>query len=167
MSTFTFKGTPHQTAGTLPEVGKQAPDFELTLSNFTSLTLADLTGKKAVLNIFPSIDTGVCAASVRKFNELAAGLENTTVVCISKDLPFAHKRFCDAEGINGVQTASQFKDQSFSEAYGVDMLSGPLPGLMSRAIVVIDANGKVLHTEQVAELAQEPNYDAALSALKG
>lgn len=165
MSTFTFKGEPQQTAGTLPEVGTPAPAFELTQSNFTPLTNADLKGSKVVLNIFPSIDTGVCAASVRKFNELAAGTAGAKVVCISKDLPFAHKRFCDAEGISNLVMASQFKNQSFSTAFGVDMLTGPLPGLMSRAIVVLDENGVVLYTEQVAELAQEPNYDAALAVL--
>jgi thiol peroxidase len=165
MATFTFKGVPQKTAGTLPQVGTQAPDFELTKGDFTTMRLADLAGKKVVLNIFPSIDTGVCAASVKQFNALAAKLDNTVVVCVSKDLPFAHKRFCEAEGIQGLVTVSQFKNQSFSEAYGVDMLTGPLPGLMSRAIVVLDENGKILYTEQVAELAQEPNYDAALAAI--
>jgi thiol peroxidase len=165
MSTFTFKGEPQQTAGTLPAVGTAAPAFELTQGNFTPLTNGDLKGQKAVLNIFPSIDTGVCAASVRKFNELAAGKAGVKVVCVSKDLPFAHKRFCDAEGISNLIMASQFKNTSFSDAFGVDMLTGPLPGLMSRAIVVLDEAGTIIHTEQVAELAQEPNYEAALAVL--
>jgi thiol peroxidase len=166
MSTFTFKGEEHQTAGELPKVGSAIPNFKLSKGDFSSFTQDDIKGKRTVFNIFPSIDTGVCAASVRKFNELAAALDNTQVVCVSKDLPFAHKRFCEAEGIDSVVTTSQFVDTSFSEAFGVDMLSGPLPGLMSRCIVVADENGKVVYTEQVPELAQEPNYDAALNALK-
>jgi thiol peroxidase len=166
MSTFTFKGEPQQTAGELPAVGQQVPAFKLTKGDFSTITQEDIKGKRTVFNIFPSIDTGVCAASVRKFNELAAGMDNTQVVCVSKDLPFAHKRFCEAEGISNVITTSQFADQSFSEAFGVDMLTGPLPGLMSRCIVVADEKGTIVHTEQVAELAQEPNYEAALQALK-
>lgn len=166
MAKITFKGNPVNTAGSLPAVGSKAPNFELTKTDLGSVTLAELKGKKVVLNIFPSIDTGVCAASVRQFNAKAAGLNNTVVVCISKDLPFAHARFCGAEGINNVVSASEYKDDNFSKAYGVLMTDGPLKGLLSRAVVVVDADGTVKYTEQVPDIVQEPNYDAALDALK-
>lgn len=165
MSTITFKGNNVETAGSLPAVGSSAPDFQLTKTDLSTVSLKDLSGKKVVLNIFPSVDTGVCAASARKFNQLASSMENTVVLNVSKDLPFAHNRFCAAEGLQNVHGASQFKDDNFSKAYGVDMTTGPLAGLMSRAVVVVDENGVVKYTEQVPEIAQEPNYDAAIAAL--
>jgi thiol peroxidase len=165
MATITFKGNPVNTAGQLPSTGSAAPAFELTKTDLSSVSLDSLKGKKVVLNIFPSIDTGICAASARKFNELASGMENTVVLNVSKDLPFAHNRFCAAEGLENVHGASQFKNDNFSKAYGVDMTDGPLAGLMSRAVVILDENGVVKYTEQVPEIAQEPNYDAAIAAL--
>lgn len=165
MSTTAFKGNPVATKSELPKVGSSAPDFNLVGQDLKTISKADLAGKKVVLNIFPSVDTGICAMSVRQFNQKASTLENTVVLCVSKDLPFAFKRFCGAEGIENVLTGSQFKDQNFSEAYGVDMLDGPLAGLMSRAVVIFDETGKVTYTEQVPEITQEPNYDAALAAL--
>lgn len=165
MSQVTFKGNPVQTQGALPEVGSQAPNFFLTAGDLSTKQLADFSGKKIVLNIFPSVDTGTCAASVRAFNQKAATLDNTVVLCISKDLPFAQGRFCAAEGIDNVVVLSEYKDLSFSDAYGVRFAEGPLEGLMSRAVVVVNTNGEVVYTEQVAEVTEEPNYEAALSAL--
>ncbi|MGK6350118.1 thiol peroxidase [Parapedobacter sp. DT-150] len=165
MATITFKGTEIHTGGTLPAVGSQAPDFKLTAGNLSDKTLADYKGKKVILNIFPSIDTGTCAASVRAFNEKAAGLDNTVVLCISKDLPFAQGRFCAAEGISNVETLSEYKDNNFSDAYQLKIADGPLAGLLSRAVVVVDEDGTVNYTEQVSEIANEPNYDNALAAL--
>ena len=165
MAQITFKGNPVQTAGSLPNVGSAAPDFRLTGTDLADIQLSNLRGKRVVLNIFPSVDTGICAASARKFNQLASGMENTVVLNISKDLPFAHNRFCAAEGLKDVHGASQFKDNAFSAAYGVDMTDGPLAGLMSRAVVVVNEEGNVTYTEQVPEIAQEPNYDAAIAAL--
>ena len=143
-----------------------APDFELVKSDLSSFALKDLKGKNIVLNIFPSLDTGVCATSVRKFNELAASLDNTTVVAVSKDLPFAQSRFCTTEGIKNLIAASAFRSPEFSKDYGVEMVDGPLAGLLARAVVVIDENGKVIHAELVPEIAQEPDYEAAIKALK-
>ena len=165
MAKITFKGNPVATSGDLPKVGSQAPAFTLTKSDLGPVSNQDLTGKNVVLNIFPSIDTGVCATSVRKFNAEAAKLPNTVVLCVSKDLPFAQKRFCGAEGIDKVMTASWFRGQDFGKDYGVTMQDGPLAGLFARAVVVLDGTGKVLHTELVPEIAQEPNYDAALAKL--
>ena len=165
MSTISFKGNPIQTAGMLPTPGTPAPDFTLTGKDLKDVHLADFKGKKVILNIFPSVDTGVCAASTRHFNQAIANRSDAVVLCISKDLPFAFNRFCGAEGLDQVVTLSQFKDNNFSRAYGVDMLDGPLAGLMSRAVVVTDANGTVVYTEQVPEIAQEPNYEKALAAL--
>ncbi len=165
MATITFKGNEVHTAGTLPAVGSQAPDFNLTAGNLSDKTLADYQGKKVILNVFPSIDTGTCAASVRAFNEKAAGLDNTVVLCISKDLPFAQGRFCAAEGISNVETLSEYKDGNFSDAYQLRIVDGPLAGLLSRAVVVVDEKGSVIYTEQVGEIADEPNYDAALAAI--
>jgi thiol peroxidase len=164
MAQITFKGTPINTIGDLPVKGSTAPDFTLVKQDLSETSLADYKGKTLVLNIFPSIDTGVCATSVRKFNEKAAGLTNTVVLCVSMDLPFAQSRFCGAEGIQNVITASAFRS-NFGDHYGVTIADGPLTGLLSRAVVVIDA-GKVIYTEQVPEIAQEPDYDAALAALK-
>lgn len=165
MATITFKGSEVHTTGTLPSIGSEAPDFKLTAGNLSDKTLADYQGKKIILNIFPSIDTGTCAASVRAFNQKAAGLDNTVVLCISKDLPFAQGRFCAAEGISNVETLSEYKDNAFSDVYQLKIADGPLAGLLSRAVVVIDEEGKVAYTEQVAEIANEPNYDSALAAL--
>ena len=165
MATITFKGTQVHTTGTLPAVGSAAPDFKLTAGNLSDKTLADYKGQKVVLNIFPSIDTGTCAASVRAFNQKAAGLENTVVLCISKDLPFAQGRFCAAEGIDRVETLSEYKDSNFSDAYQLKLADGPLAGLLSRAVVVIDQSGNVVYTQQVAEITEEPDYDAALAAI--
>ena len=166
MAKITFKGNPVATSGDLPKVGAAAPAFSLTKNDLSPVSDKDLAGKNVVLNIFPSIDTGVCATSVRKFNAEAAQLPNTVVLCVSKDLPFAQKRFCGAEGIDKVQTASWFKGQDFGKDYGVTMTDGPLAGLFARAVVVIDAKGKVAYTELVPEIAQEPNYAAAIAAVR-
>lgn len=165
MSQVTFKGTAVQTKGELPLVGTKAPDFGLTAGDLSTTKLSDFLGKRVILNIFPSIDTGTCANSVRTFNKEAATLENTVVLCISKDLPFAQGRFCGAEGIENVITLSEFKDSSFSDVYGLSFVSGPLEGLLSRAVVVINEQGEVVYTEQVAEVTEEPNYQAALAVL--
>lgn len=153
------------TSGNLPEKGSKAPDFTLTGNDLKDITLEQFAGKKVVLNIFPSIDTGVCAASVREFNKRASDLKDTIVLCISKDLPFAMKRFCGAEGINNVITASDFRNRGFSKSYGVEMVDGTLAGLLARAVVVIDEQGKVKYTQLVPAIGQEPDYDAALAAL--
>ena len=166
MARITFKGNPVQTAGALPAVGSAAPDFKLTKSDLSDTSLKDYLGKRVVLNIFPSLDTPVCAASVRRFNAEATKLENTVVLCVSRDLPFAQGRFCAAEGLNNVITASEYKNSTLSAAYGVRIQDGPLSGLLSRAVVIIDENGKVKYTEQVPEIVQEPDYAAALAALK-
>lgn len=165
MAQVTLKGNPIETVGNLPAVGSAAPDFTLVKQDLSDLTLGSLRGKRVVLNIFPSVDTGTCAKSVRTFNQRAASLKNTQVVCVSADLPFALGRFCGAEGIDQVATASTFRCSDFGTQYGVRFTSGPLKGLLSRSVVVIDENGKVLHTEQVAETVNEPNYDAALAVL--
>ncbi len=164
MATTAFKGNPVQTSGSLPAAGAAAPAFALVGTNLADVTLADFAGKRVVLNIFPSIDTGVCAMSVRKFNEVAAALPNTVVVCASKDLPFAMSRFCGAEGIDNVVTASDFRG-TFADDYGVLMLDGPLAGLCARSVVVVDADGTVAYTELVPEITSEPDYDAAVAAL--
>lgn len=165
MAKITFKGTAVNTQGDLPAVGSPAPDFQLTGSDLSEKSLKDFKGKKVVLNIFPSLDTGTCAMSVRTFNEKASGLENTVVLCISRDLPFAQGRFCAAENLDNVITLSEYKDTNFSDAYHVKFQDGPLAGLLSRSVVVIDEEGKVTYTEQVAETTEEPNYDKALAAL--
>ncbi len=165
MATTAFKGTPVQTVGELPAVGSSAPAIELTGADLSDVTSESLAGRRVVLNIFPSVDTGVCANSVRKFNELAGSLENTTVVCASKDLPFALGRFCGAEDIENVTAASGFRSD-FGDTYGVTMSDGPLRGLFARSVVVLDENGQVTYTQLVPEIGQEPDYDAALAALK-
>ncbi|UZR92492.1 thiol peroxidase [Chondrinema litorale] len=165
MASITFKGNTINTSGTLPEVGSLAPDFTLTKSDLSDTTLADYKGKKVVLNIFPSVDTGICAASVRAFNAKASEVDNTVVLCISKDLPFAHKRFCEAEGLSGVVPTSQYKNNTFEDAYHVSMVEGPLAGLFSRAVVILNEDGKVVYTEQVPEIAQEPDYEKAIAAI--
>lgn len=164
MATVTLQGNPFETVGELPAVGTSAPAFELVKTDLSVGTLADYSGSRLILNIFPSVDTGTCAMSVRTFNEKAASLDNTKVLCVSADLPFAAARFCGAEGIENVATGSSFR-ASFGKDYGVAFSSGPLAGLLSRSVVVIDEGGKVVYIEQVSETVDEPNYDAALSAL--
>ena len=162
--TTAFKGTPVQTSGELPAVGTQAPAFDLVGADLAPVTSADLAGRRLVLNIFPSVDTGVCATSVRKFNELASTLDNTTVVCVSKDLPFAAARFCGAEGLENIVVGSDFRG-TFADDFGVLQLEGPLKGLLARAVVVVDADGTVLYEQLVPEITTEPDYDAAVAAL--
>jgi thioredoxin-dependent peroxiredoxin len=165
MAQTALRGNPIHTSGDLPAVGADGPAFSLTQKDLSPITNADLAGKNVVLNIFPSIDTPTCATSVRTFNERAAGLDNTAVLCVSADLPFAQGRFCGAEGIENVSTASTFKNPEFLSSYGVGMVDGPLAGLCARAVVVLDGSGKVVYTELVPEIASEPDYDAALGAL--
>ncbi|MDR7209938.1 thiol peroxidase [Flavobacterium piscis] len=165
MASITLGGNPVHTSGELPAVGSKLADFKLVQNDLSVASLSNFAGKKLVLNIFPSVDTGTCAASVRKFNQSASGLENTTVLCISRDLPFAQKRFCGAEGLENVVNLSDFQEGSFGKTNGLEIVDGPLAGLHSRAIIVVDGDGKVLHTEQVAEIANEPNYEAALAVL--
>lgn len=165
MAEITLGGNPVHTSGELPETGAKAPAFELIKSDLSPVTSGDLAGQRVVLNIFPSVDTAVCATSVRTFNERAADLDDTTVVCVSADLPFAAARFCGAEGIENVVTGSTFRS-SFLDDYGVRMTDGKLAGVAARAVVVLDADGTVLHRELVPEIAQEPDYDAAIQALQ-
>lgn len=165
MAQTTLGGNPVNTSGDLPAVGASAPEFTLTGGDLGPITSADFAGQRVVLNIFPSIDTGTCATSVRTFNERASSVENATVLCVSADLPFAHGRFCGAEGIDNVTTGSTFKNPEFLADYGVGLVDGKLAGLCARAVVVVDADGTVLHTELVPDIANEPDYDAALSAL--
>lgn len=164
MSQVTFHGTPARVEGQLPAVGQSAPAFTLSAADLIDKTLADFAGKRKVLNIFPSIDTGVCAQSVRTFNQRASSLENAVVLCISADLPFAQARFCGAEGLDKVLTLSSFRS-SFARDYGVLMAESPIHGLTARAVIVLDEQDKVLHVELVPEIANEPDYDAALAVL--
>lgn len=164
MTDITLDGTPVHTQGSLPAVGTKAPEFTLVGNDLSPITLADFAGSRLILNIFPSVDTGICATSVRTFNERAAGLENTKVLCISRDLPFAQARFCGAEGIENVTVASDFRT-TFGETYGVTMINGPLEGLLARAVVVLDEKGNVIHSQLVPEIKQEPDYEGAISAL--
>lgn len=166
MSTVTMGGNPVNVAGNFPQKGQAAPDFKLVGKDLKDVTLADFAGKRKVLNIVPSLDTAVCATSARKFNEKAAGLANTVVATISADLPFAMGRFCTAEGIQNVIPLSVMRGREFLNNYGVELTSGPLAGVAARAVVVLDENNKVLHSELVSEIRNEPNYDAALAALK-
>ena len=165
MATVTLKGNKINTSGNLPTVGSQAPDFTLVKTDLSTATLSDYKDKAVVLNIFPSIDTGTCAQSVREFNKELNEIDDITVLCISRDLPFAQARFCGAEGLENVINLSDFRDNSFGKAYGLDFIDGPLEGLHSRAIVVINENGIITHTEQVGEIVDEPNYKAAFEAL--
>lgn len=165
MASITLGGNPIHTTGELPKIGSKAADFKLVKNDLSIASLTDFAGSKLVLNIFPSVDTGTCAASVRKFNEKASQLENTKVLCVSRDLPFAQKRFCGAEGLENVVNLSDFQNGSFGKDYGLEIVDGPLAGLHSRVVVVVDENGNVTYTEQVSEIADEPNYDAALAAL--
>jgi thiol peroxidase len=166
MATVTLKGNPVSVAGTLPAKGASAPDFSLTSKDLKDIALADFAGKRKVLNIVPSLDTPTCAKSTRVFNEKASGMSNTVVLVVSADLPFAMSRFCSAEGLNNVVTLSTFRNHGFHSKYGVDIADGPLKGLTARAVVVLDENNKVIHSELVPEIANEPNYDAALAALR-
>jgi len=165
MATITLKGNTIHTSGNLPAIGSQAPDFNLTKTDLSNSTLSDFKGSKVVLNIFPSIDTGTCAASVRQFNNEAAELDNTKVLCISRDLPFAQARFCGAEGIENVINLSDYGTGNFGRDYGLQITDGPLQYLHSRAVIVLDESGRVKYTEQVPEIVDEPNYKAALEAL--
>ena len=158
-------GNPVHTSGDLPATGEAAPDFTVVKGDLSSVSLSDLSGQRVVLNIFPSIDTAVCAASVRRFNELASSLDNTTVVNVSMDLPFAQSRFCGAEGLENVVNCSDFRDRTFGEAYGVRLVDGPLSGLFARAVMIVGEDGTVQYVQLVPEIAQEPDYDAALTAL--
>ncbi|MHC2595355.1 thiol peroxidase [Pantoea sp. X85] len=164
--TVHFQGNPVPVAGQFPQVGEQAKPFNLVAKDLTDVSLANYAGKRKVLNIFPSIDTGVCAASVRKFNERSGEANNTIVLCISSDLPFAQSRFCGAENVSNVITLSSLRGAEFKENYGVAIADGPLKGLTARAVVVLDENDKVIYSELVNEITEEPNYDAALAALK-
>lgn len=166
MDTTKFKGTPVHLSGSLPAKGAAAPDFQLVKGDLTTLALHTLRGKRVLLNIFPSLDTGVCALSVQKFNHLAASLADTVVLAISKDLPFAQARFCAIEGIENVIALSDFRALSFDDDYGIRMIDGPLAGLLARAVVVVDRNGSVAYTELVPEITQEPDYDRAIEALR-
>jgi len=165
MGKVTLKGNPVKTSGSLPGKGTIAPGFTLVKSDLGNLSLAEMKGKKIILNIFPSLDTSVCATSMRKFNQFAAGKPNVTVLAISKDLPFAHGRFCSTEGIKNVITLSGFRDTEFGKAYGINLLDGPLAGLYARSVVVIDEKGKVIYNQLVPEITQEPDYDSAIAAL--
>jgi len=166
MADITIGGKPITTIGNLPEVGSEAPDFKLTKIDFNDISLKDFSGKNLVLNVFPSIQTRVCSASVRRFNKEAAKLNNTTVLCISTDLPFAHKTFCAAEGIDNVISVSAMRTRSFGKDYGVMISSGSWEGLFSRVVVVLNEEAKVIYTEQVPEIGQEPNYEKAIAVLK-
>lgn len=165
MSQITLQGNPVQTIGSLPAVGMPAPSFKLVKADLSETYLQDFGGKNIILNIFPSLDTSVCAASVRRFNKEAGESPDTVVLCISADLPFAHKRFCEAEGLNDVIPLSVFRSPEFGRDYGVTFTSGPLTGLLSRAVIIINRSGKVAYAEQVREIGQEPDYDVALFAL--
>ena len=165
MATITLGGNPVNTNDELPKVGSKATDFSMIQTDLSTATLATFAGSRLVLNIFPSIDTGTCATSVRTFNEKASQLANTKVLCISRDLPFAQKRFCGAEGLENVINLSDFNTGSFGKNYGLEIVDGPLAGLHSRVVIVLDENGTILHTEQVSEIANEPNYEAALAVL--
>jgi thioredoxin-dependent peroxiredoxin len=165
MATFLMGDNTIHTNSNLPEIGNKAPEFYLSKTDLSEVKLETYNGHRLILNIFPSIDTGVCATSVRKFNELAAGLPNTKVLCVSRDLPFAQKRFCGAEGIDNVELLSDFKTGSFGVNYGVLIEDGPFAGLHARSIVVLNETGHVLHTELVPSIGQEPNYDAAIAAI--
>lgn len=166
METVTFKGNPVELSGKFPTVGAQAPEFTGVKGDLSVACLSDFKGKRVILNIFPSLDTGVCAASVRRFNKESSSLENTAVLCLSNDLPFAQSRFCTTEGLEGVVPLSTFRSKDFDEKYGLRMESGPLQGLLARAVVIIDESGKIIYTELVPEITQEPDYAAALAVLR-
>lgn len=164
MAQITLQGNTIDTVGSLPTQGA-APNFTLVKTDLSDVSLSELNGKKVVLNIFPSIDTSVCAASVRRFNEIASKKDDTVVLCVSADLPFAHQRFCETDGLENVIPASVFRSPEFGKDYGVTITSGPIAGLLSRAVVIINSQGNITYSEQVPEITQEPDYDAALAAL--
>ncbi len=166
MAKITIGGNPISTCGELPEVGQQAPDFIFTKTDLSDISLKDIAGKKAVLNIFPSIDTPICAMSVRKFNAEINKFENAVVLCISADLPFAHERFCGAEGLENVISVSELRNRDFGENYGLRITDGPIAGLLARAVIILDETGKVVYTQLVPEIKQEPDYEKALELLK-
>lgn len=166
MAKITLGGTETNTIGNLPEVGSQAPDFQLVRKDMKEITLANYHGQKVIMNIYPSIDTGICAMSTTKFNQEASKLDNTRIICVSKDLPFALSRYCEAEGIDNLDNLTNFRDSGdFGKNYGVEIVDGAFKGLNARAIVVVDEDGKVTYTELVPEVGQEPNYEKALAAL--
>lgn len=167
MQTVFFKGTPCHTYGQLPVIGEKAHCYNLVSKDLKEIQCMDYKGKRVVLNIFPSLDTAVCAASVRRFNVEAAKLPDTTVICVSMDLPFAAKRFCTAEGIDNVEVASAFRSPMFAQKYGVLLVDGPLAGLCARAVIILDGNRDVIYRELVEEITHEPDYEAAISVLKG
>jgi thioredoxin-dependent peroxiredoxin len=165
MAQITFKGTPINTFGPLPAVGSAAPDFALVGTDLSTVSLANFVGKKVIINIFPSVDTGVCALQLKTFSQRASGMDDIALLFVSLDLPFAFKRFCGAEGIENAVTASDFRSHKFGADYGVEMQDGPLSGLFARATIVLDANHKITYSELVPEITQEPNYDAAMAAI--
>lgn len=166
MAEFIFGGNPSRTIGDLPAPGEKAPDFLLTRTDFSDVSLSDLAGKTVVLNIFPSIDTPVCAASARRFNQEVEKLQDATVLCVSKDLPFAHARFCEAEGLESIVPAAELRNLDFGTTYGVRIAEGPLEGLFARAVIVIDSTGTIVHSRLVYDLSSEPDYDEALKFIK-
>ncbi len=166
MAKITLRGTPTETSGDLPKLNSNLSNFNLTASDLSSKKLTDYDGYRKILNIFPSVDTGVCATSARKFNEKASKLENTKVLCISRDLPFAQSRFCAAEGLDNVEMLSDFNEGSFGKQNGLEITEGPFEGLHSRVVLVLDTDNKIIHSEQVSEIGEEPNYDAALKSLQ-
>ncbi|HNR93581.1 MAG TPA: thiol peroxidase [Kiritimatiellia bacterium] len=165
MATVKLKGNPAETSGNLPRPGSAAPAFELAKSDLSNARLADFSGETLVLNIFPSIDTPVCAASVRRFNEEAGNRNNVAVLCISMDLPFAHARFCEVEGLKNVTPLSAFRSPAFGKDYGLTITTGPLAGLLARAVIILDPKGRIIYSELVPEITQEPDYKAALNVL--
>jgi thiol peroxidase len=166
MAEITLKGNKIHTSGSLPKIGKKAPDFLLVKRDLSEVTLKDFSGKRKILNIVPSLDTGVCAASAKRFNEIAKELKDTVILTISNDLPFAQDRFCKAEKIDNVVTLSQLRNRAFGKKYGIEIVDGPMSGLLGRAIVILDQQDRVIYTELVPEIAQEPDYDAAAEAVK-
>jgi thiol peroxidase len=165
MATITLGGNPIHTSGELPKIGSKAPEFELVKTDLSKARLSDFAGSKVILNIYPSVDTGTCATSTRTFNAKASQTENTKVLCIARDLPFAFNRFCGAEGLNNVICLSDFQTGNFGKDYGLEIIDGVFTGLHSRVVIVLDENGVIQYTEQVPEIANEPNYEAALAAL--
>ena len=166
MAKITLGGSPIETVGSLPQIGSKAPDFTLTKEDLSDVTLADFSGKKKIINIVPSLDTGVCAASARRFDHEVAQLKDTVLLTVSADLPFAMSRFCHSEGLKNVIALSQMRNREFGKQWGVEMTTGPLAGILSRAVVVLDANNTVVYTEQVSEIQHEPDYESALKAVK-
>lgn len=166
METVFFKGSPCHTYGNIPAVGSKAPDFKLVTKDLAEITCDDFKGKRVVINVFPSLDTPVCAASVRRFNVEASKLDNTAVVCVSMDLPFAMSRFCSAEGIDNVTAASAFRSPTFAQQYGLQLVDGPLAGLLARAVIVMDENHQIIYSDLVEEITNEPDYEGAISVLK-